>query len=144
MTMTSNYILCEDRELHYTEWGAGNAETVVLWHGTFLINSLAHRFGSKRYATGDESRNNFALALLTLGEGWHNNHHHYQSSANQGFFWWEIDLSLYALRALRRLRLVWDLREPPAHIRDAVMKPATPGVTDEAPVAPALARARSA
>lgn len=90
--------------------------TCVLLHATFTINSLAHVFGSRRYATTDTSRNNLWLALLTLGEGWHNNHHHYMSSANQGFFWWEIDVSFYVLRALEKLHLVWDLRLPPAHM----------------------------
>ncbi len=92
--------------------------TVVLWHGTFTINSLSHVFGSVRYQTGDDSKNNVWLALITMGEGWHNNHHHYQSTANQGFFWWEVDVSYYALRALSLVGLVWDLRTPPAHVRD--------------------------
>ncbi|WP_437503383.1 acyl-CoA desaturase [Sorangium sp. So ce1099] len=90
--------------------------TCALMHGTFTINSLAHVFGSRRYATTDTSRNNFWLALITLGEGWHNNHHHYMSSANQGFFWWEIDVSFYILRAMEKLGLIWDLRVAPAHI----------------------------
>jgi len=90
--------------------------TVLLWHGSFSINSLAHLFGSRRYATTDDSRNNFALALLTTGEGWHNNHHHYQSSANQGFRWWEIDVTYYVLRLLSLLGLVWDLRRPSAEV----------------------------
>jgi stearoyl-CoA desaturase (Delta-9 desaturase) len=90
--------------------------TCALMHGTFTINSLAHVFGSRRYATTDTSRNNFWLALITLGEGWHNNHHHYMSSANQGFFWWEIDVSYYILRAMEKLGLVWDLRAVPAHV----------------------------
>jgi stearoyl-CoA desaturase (Delta-9 desaturase) len=90
--------------------------TVILWHGVFAINSLAHVVGSKRYLTADESRNNWWLALITLGEGWHNNHHHYQSSTRQGFFWWEIDLSYYVLKAMSWVGLVWDLREPPKHI----------------------------
>ncbi|MDI3286528.1 acyl-CoA desaturase [Polyangium sp. 15x6] len=90
--------------------------TVVLMHATFTINSLAHVWGSRRYATKDTSRNNAFLALLTLGEGWHNNHHHYMSSANQGFFWWEIDISFYVLRALEKLGIVWDLRRPPERI----------------------------
>jgi len=90
--------------------------TCALMHATFTINSLAHVFGSRRYATTDTSRNNLWLALLTLGEGWHNNHHHYMSSANQGFFWWEIDISFYVLRALEKVGLVWDLRLPPAHV----------------------------
>src|SRR5205085_32804 len=67
--------------------------TTLLWHGTFTINSLAHVWGSKRYETGDTSRNNLFLSLITMGEGWHNNHHFYQSTANNGFFWWEIDTS---------------------------------------------------
>jgi stearoyl-CoA desaturase (delta-9 desaturase) len=90
--------------------------TVLLFHCTFFINSLAHVSGSQRYLTGDDSRNNFWLALITLGEGWHNNHHHYQSSTRQGFLWWEIDLSYYVLRAMSWFRLVWDLRAPPAAI----------------------------
>src|SRR5206468_286082 len=65
--------------------------TVLLYHGTFFINSLAHVVGSQRYVTGDDSRNNWWLALITLGEGWHNNHHFYMSSTRQGFRWWEID-----------------------------------------------------
>lgn len=87
--------------------------TVVLYHATFTINSLAHGFGSKRFATSDDSRNNWWLALLTFGEGWHNNHHHYPGSVRQGFYWWEIDLTYYGLWLLERLGLVWDLREAP-------------------------------
>jgi stearoyl-CoA desaturase (delta-9 desaturase) len=90
--------------------------TVLLFHCTFFINSLAHLTGSQRYLTGDDSRNNLLLALITLGEGWHNNHHHYQSSTRQGFRWWEIDLSYYVLRVMSWLGLVWDLRAPPEAI----------------------------
>ena len=90
--------------------------TVLLYHGTFFINSLAHVFGRRRYVTTDTSRNSFALALITLGEGWHNNHHYYQSTARQGFFWWEIDVSYYVLRALEVVGLVSELRVPPEHI----------------------------
>ncbi len=90
--------------------------TVALFHCTFFINSLAHVSGSQRYLTGDDSRNNLWLALLTLGEGWHNNHHHYQSSTRQGFRWWEIDVSYYVLRAMSWVGLVWDLRAPPEEI----------------------------
>ena len=86
--------------------------TVLLWHATFTINSLSHTFGSRRYATGDTSRNNPLLAVLTFGEGWHNNHHHYPASARQGFYWWEIDLSWYALRGLAAIGLVRGLRQP--------------------------------
>src|SRR5678816_811407 len=82
---------------------------VLCWHGTFTINSLSHLWGSRRYATEDDSRNNLALALITMGEGWHNNHHHYQVSARQGFFWWEVDCTYYVLRALAAVGLIWDL-----------------------------------
>lgn len=90
--------------------------TVLLWHGTFLVNSLTHVFGRKRFDTSDESRNSLLIALVTLGEGWHNNHHHYQSSTRQGFYWWEIDVTYYVLRALSWVGLVRDLREPPARV----------------------------
>jgi stearoyl-CoA desaturase (delta-9 desaturase) len=93
--------------------------TVALYHGTFTINSLAHHWGKRRYATEDNSRNNFWLALLTLGEGWHNNHHHYPASAKQGFFWWEIDMTYYLLRVMSALGLVWDLKPVPVDRRDA-------------------------
>jgi stearoyl-CoA desaturase (delta-9 desaturase) len=96
--------------------------TVLLWHGTFVINSLAHVLGSRRYATADGSRNSLLLALVTFGEGWHNNHHFYPSAANQGFFWWEVDVSYYALRALAALGVVRDLRTPPAHVRLAHLR----------------------
>jgi stearoyl-CoA desaturase (delta-9 desaturase) len=87
--------------------------TVAVWHATFSINSCAHVFGRPRYVTGDDSRNNWWLALLTLGEGWHNNHHAYQVSARQGFRWWEYDPTYYALWVLSWLHIVWDLRAPP-------------------------------
>jgi stearoyl-CoA desaturase (delta-9 desaturase) len=90
--------------------------TVLLYHGTFTVNSLAHVFGKRRFATLDNSRNNLFVALITLGEGWHNNHHYYPSSERQGFRWWEIDMSHYALNALSRLGVVWDLRSPPPGI----------------------------
>jgi stearoyl-CoA desaturase (delta-9 desaturase) len=85
--------------------------TILLYHATFLVNSLCHCLGGRRYATKDHSRNNLLVALLTLGEGWHNNHHHYQSSANQGFFWWEIDVSYYALKVLGWIGVVWQIRK---------------------------------
>jgi len=88
--------------------------TVILYHAVFTVNSLCHLFGSRRYDTRDDSRNNLLIALITLGEGWHNNHHHYQSSANQGFFWWEIDISYYIIRTMGLFGLVWDIRKPGA------------------------------
>lgn len=90
--------------------------TVLLYHATFCINSLAHVHGRKRYVTGDESRNNWLLALLTMGEGWHNNHHACQSSAQQGFQWWELDLTYHILRVLSWLGIVWDLKTPPEQV----------------------------
>jgi stearoyl-CoA desaturase (delta-9 desaturase) len=90
--------------------------TVLLYHATFCINSLAHVHGRKRYVTGDESRNNWLLALFTMGEGWHNNHHAYQSSARQGFRWWQLDMTYYLLRGLSWLGIVWDLKAPPEQV----------------------------
>ncbi len=90
--------------------------TVVLFHCTCFINSLAHVLGRRRYQTGDDSRNSLLLALVTLGEGWHNNHHRFPGAARQGFFWWEIDLTYYGLQVLQRLRLVWDLRPVPQRV----------------------------
>jgi stearoyl-CoA desaturase (delta-9 desaturase) len=88
--------------------------TVTLYHATFMVNSLAHTVGRRRYAVRDTSRNNFWLALLTFGEGWHNNHHHFPGSARQGFHWWEIDLTYYGLRTMAALGLIRDLRPVPA------------------------------
>jgi stearoyl-CoA desaturase (delta-9 desaturase) len=90
--------------------------TVLLWHNTFLINSLTHVWGKTRFDTTDESRNNLLTALLTLGEGWHNNHHHYQSSARNGFYWWEVDVTYYVLKLFSAVGLVWDLRPVPTHV----------------------------
>ena len=93
--------------------------TVALYHATFSVNSLAHVWGKRRYITRDHSRNNFIIALLTLGEGWHNNHHHYPGSASQGFYWWEIDFTYYGLRLLSALGLIWNLRKVPIEIRES-------------------------
>jgi stearoyl-CoA desaturase (Delta-9 desaturase) len=108
-------------------WG-GFVPLVLCWHATFCINSLAHVWGRRRYATSDDSRNNFVLAMLTLGEGWHNNHHHYQRSARQGFYWWEVDISYYVLKLLERLHIVWDVKGVPLHVRDGTPAPARAGV----------------
>lgn len=90
--------------------------TVLTWHGTFFINSLAHVWGKRRFETTDDSRNNFWLALITLGEGWHNNHHRYQASARNGFYWWEVDVTYYSLKMLSWLGIVWNLRPVPEKI----------------------------
>jgi len=110
------------------EWGTNGWQmlvwgfvisTVLLYHATFSVNSLAHHWGSRRYQTADHSRNNALIALFTLGEGWHNNHHHYPGAARQGFYWWEIDITWYGLKALQALGLIRDLRSVPADIRNA-------------------------
>ena len=88
---------------------------VVIWHATFTINSLSHVYGNQRYKTSDDSKNNWLLALITFGEGWHNNHHHYMHSTRQGFFWWEYDLAYYILKVLSWFGIVWGIREVPDH-----------------------------
>lgn len=93
--------------------------TVACYHGTYTINSLCHVWGRRRYATRDNSRNNAILALITLGEGWHNNHHHYPMSVRQGFYWWELDLTYYLLRLLAALGIVWDLKPVPGAVRES-------------------------
>lgn len=93
--------------------------TVLLWHATFLVNSLAHVMGRRRYATTDTSRNSAIIAILTMGEGWHNNHHYYQASTRQGFYWWEWDPTYYILKGLSFVGLVHDIKEPPARVKTA-------------------------
>ena len=92
--------------------------TILLFHATATINSFGHLIGSKRFDTGDESRNNWFLALITLGEGWHNNHHFYPVATRQGFKWWEVDVAYYGLWLMERVGLVWDLRPVPRHVHD--------------------------
>lgn len=92
--------------------------TVVLFHATVSINSLLHVWGKRRFDTDDDSRNNFWLALITLGEGWHNNHHRWPRSVRQGFRWYEIDITWYGLWLLSKLGIVWDLNPIPEHIRE--------------------------
>jgi stearoyl-CoA desaturase (Delta-9 desaturase) len=114
--------------------------TTLLWHGTFTINSLTHVFGNRRYVTTDNSKNNLWLALITLGEGWHNNHHYYQRATNQGFFWWEIDVTFYVLKVLSWVGLVWDLHTPPPHVLDSHRVADAPSTPEPAPtpvIAPA-------
>ena len=138
--------------------------TVLLWHGTFAINSVMHVFGKRVFETRDTSRNSFLMALVTMGEGWHNNHHHFQASAAQGFLWWQVDPSLYLLRlgrllgiandlrpvpekvtALARERAVWhfsspDVREGPGGVRRGAGRPGTPAPSSSRPGGPSGAR----
>ncbi len=90
--------------------------TTALFHGTSCINSMAHLMGGRRYKTDDDSRNSFILAIITLGEGWHNNHHRYMSATRNGFFWWELDITYYALKTLSWTGLIWGLKEVPASV----------------------------
>ncbi len=87
--------------------------TTILFHATSSINSLAHLLGKRRYETEDNSRNSLILALITLGEGWHNNHHRFMSATRQGFYWWEIDISFYLLKALSWTGIIWNLKPVP-------------------------------
>lgn len=103
--------------------------TTALLHGTLFINSLAHAFGTRRFATEDDSRNSLPLALITLGEGWHNNHHRYMGAARQGFYWWEIDVTYYLLKLLSWIGIIWDL------------KPVPHSVYEETKQSPSLAKA---
>ena len=107
--------------------------TVLLYHGTFTVNSLAHIFGSRRFETGDNSRNNLFVALITLGEGWHNNHHYYPATERQGIYWWEIDVSHYTLQTLSWLGVVWGLQKHPANVASAQMSAARGNSPDNSP-----------
>ena len=115
--------------------------TVAVYHVTYTVNSLCHAFGRRRYDTPDQSRNNVWLALLTLGEGWHNNHHHYPGSARQGFYWWELDLTYYLLRGMAAVRLIWDLKTVPVAVRESRGRRRGSAATDPRPdqhIAPGL------
>ena len=90
--------------------------TVLVHHAIYSVNTIGHLFGSRRFESSDQSRNNVVVALLTFGDGWHNNHHFYPRSARHGFYWWEVDLTLYILKALSYLGIVWDLQTPPQRI----------------------------
>ena len=101
--------------LQLITWGL--VSTISLHHSTFCVNSICHLIGKRPYKTPDDSRNNFIVAILTGGEGWHNNHHHYPGSARNGFRWWQIDVTYYILVVLSWFYIVWDLKPVP----DSVM-----------------------
>jgi stearoyl-CoA desaturase (delta-9 desaturase) len=121
--------------------------TILTWHCTFLINSLAHVWGKRRFDTKDDSRNNWLLALITMGEGWHNNHHRYMRSARNGFYWWEVDPTYYLLLGMEKLGLIWDLERPPVRVldegrrADALARAARSGKRDQ--VSPSSSAARA-
>jgi len=101
--------------LPWVVWGFC-VPTMTLAHATFAINSVNHMFGSRRFETVDESRNNPLTAFFAAGEGWHNNHHRYQRAARNGFYWWEFDITWYAIRAMQALGLAWDVQPVPARL----------------------------
>jgi stearoyl-CoA desaturase (Delta-9 desaturase) len=90
--------------------------TLMVFHATSSVNAFAHLYGSRRYDTRDNSRNNALLAFLVIGEGWHNNHHRYMTSARAGFYWWELDPTYYVLKVLSWLGIIWDLKPVPAAV----------------------------
>ncbi|HVA49819.1 MAG TPA: fatty acid desaturase [Pirellulales bacterium] len=96
-------------------WGV-ILRTVYVWHITWAVNSLSHIFGYRNYATDDESRNNWFVAFITGGEGWHNNHHHDPTSASVQHRWWELDLNFYIIKCLEWLGLAKDV-VPLKHLR---------------------------
>jgi fatty-acid desaturase len=95
----------------YVMWGIF-LRTVVGLHATYLVNSATHMWGSRRFLTHDTSTNNFWVAMLSFGEGWHNNHHAHPQSARHGLAWYEFDLNWYGISALRTLGLAWDVKLP--------------------------------
>lgn len=131
MVLNAYYPALGTNGLQMLVWGFF-ISTVVLYHATYTINSLAHRFGRRRFQTNDDSRNNLALAIITLGEGWHNNHHHYPASARQGFYWWEIDITYYVLKLFSFTGVIWNLK-PVANRalnRNRIDRPAAPPATE--------------
>ena len=101
----------------WTIWGFGVA-TTTLAHATFAINTVNHLWGSRRFDTPDDSRNNAITAFFAAGEGWHNNHHRYQRAARNGFYWWEFDPTWYVVKVMSWLGLAWNLQPVPARIYD--------------------------
>lgn len=98
-------------------WGV-IARTVYVWHITWAVNSLSHLFGYRNYETGEQSRNNWFVAIITGGEGWHNNHHHDPASASVQHRWWEFDLNYYIIKLLECAGLATHV-VPPQHVRRA-------------------------
>jgi stearoyl-CoA desaturase (delta-9 desaturase) len=116
--------------------------TMTLAHATFAINTVNHMFGSRRFETPDDSRNNPITAFFAAGEGWHNNHHRYQRAARNGFYWWEFDLTWYVIRAMAAAGLIWDVQRVPTRVYEEARvvraKRATlraPSIVDSVPLA---------
>jgi len=119
--MASYFPQLETTGMQMVVWGFF-ISTVMLYHATYTINSLAHRYGSRRFETPDDSRNNALLAIITLGEGWHNNHHYYAGSVRQGFVWWEIDITFYLLKIMSWCGIVWDLKPIPIRVQQQIAR----------------------
>ena len=118
----SLFALGEYMALNHSQYGTNGIEllmwgffvsTVILYHATFTINSVCHVFGYRTYDTKDGSVNNWLIAILTLGEGWHNNHHAFPNSERQGHKWYQIDICHYILWSLSKIGIVWDIRDVP-------------------------------
>ena len=99
-------------------WGAG-VRIFLTTHVTYSVNSICHTFGRRDYQTTDESRNNWVVALLAMGEGWHNNHHAFPRSAFHGMKWWQLDVSGIVIHLLEKVGLAWDVQRVPAETADA-------------------------
>jgi stearoyl-CoA desaturase (delta-9 desaturase) len=109
-------------------WG-GLVRTCLLHHSTWAINSVTHVWGTRPYQSGDCSRNNAVVAVMTYGEGWHNNHHAFPTSAFHGLEWWQIDPNGMLIRTLRLCGLAWDVKYPALSIREAARRSPEPSAT---------------
>jgi len=95
--------------LPFLFWGFF-VQMVLVYHGTWMVNSLGHRFGYKNYTTSDDARNNPFIAMLSFGEGWHNNHHAHPALAHHGHRFWEVDYSYAIIRIMGLLGLASEIR----------------------------------
>jgi stearoyl-CoA desaturase (delta-9 desaturase) len=114
-------------------WG-GLVRTFLLHHVTWSINSVCHIWGTRPFGVTDESRNNALFGVLAFGEGWHNNHHAFPTSARHGLAWWQLDLTYVVIRILAAMKLVWNVRVPPASAmrakrRNDLRSASSPGVS---------------
>ena len=108
--------------LPFVIWGIF-FRTVFMWHCTWLVNSAAHTWGYRTWAVEDKSTNNWWVALLTYGEGWHNNHHAFPRSAAHGLKWWELDLTYFTVRALTAVGLASDIQLPSLEQKERMVRP---------------------
>jgi stearoyl-CoA desaturase (delta-9 desaturase) len=116
-------------------WGIFLRTTIGL-HATWLVNSATHLWGTQRFNTGDDSTNNFLIALLTFGEGWHNNHHAHPNSARHGLRWYQVDMNWYGIQTLRLFGLAKNIKLPRENSRVQEYGK-TPATTESAELAQA-------